>query len=996
MTAFRRTMNFLFGYLKRLNFFNTYGTDEEQIRREILATRIYLILLPTILTLLIIYSAQKELFYSVTINNPTLDRYQQLMNIYPDTLSCPCAQFSIPYSNFMSLTPQYHSVCSSDFVSDKWLEYLYNDDASFYLAVDLRSIGNTHFQLIRTLCQSSKKAIDNAFQSTFTSATLVNARGALLQSNLVRTEVDAFANDFINNIVSEQQRRHSLLTTFIDQNFLVTALETSAIPVIDTSSLSLKMEMSQYYETFFGQSSGGFGVTGVVTCLCDMGYACYSQVGVCESSVYQKDYYQLLSTYATPRICPTVISGFKSGCMPLKSLLKSTLECYYNETCFNAILISLPTSNSSFEILRMNNNFNNGSNPKTTIETLANKLMIEQWSTQINYSLYFNTCKPLSCSYSYTKRMNILYIITTLLGLFGGLTAVLRFVCPQLINLFYRMKKCIFTKRTNHVQKVSSDNEQVNLFGKIRHILLTLNLFERRNSEVDDIRQQIIATRFYVSALIVLTLILVIATIFDQRLITTIVRTPNITQFEDLYRSGKINHSCPCSQIAIQRSKFISLIPTFHQVCSSVFVSDIWMHYLAWSIYTRSSFYYLDIRSYALDMFPIIESFCSLADYTIGNATRNFLGIDWVSTHVLPRQQFDEQAQILITDFQLKIIKTFKQIYDLARQTNQGNQLLTSRLSTLFFNGLFDNSNQLIRIQIQTYLGVQSSINSTFASYSCLLNGCNPPLGLFNQTDDENIFVLNEEIPGLYGARYPLDGLRVSTFECLFNESCIRMMLSYDAPGTISQHNFTVLNPNMLIHYSPNTKLAEIIDNLMIEQWIYTTDYQIYYDICKPSACSYTSYQRFHWIYTLTVLTSVFGGLCVALRILCPLIVKIFFNCRRKQNDDSTIIRTSFISRVQQLILSMNLFDSDSPHEYVQYRERLATRLYVILLILITGFLFVYLLFEEHTRTKTVEFPSSNQLSQLQKKYPMTLSCPCMKTSITYSTFLTLEVFANF
>ena len=270
MTAFRRTMNFLFGYLKRLNFFNTYGTDEEQIRREILATRIYLILLPTILTLLIIYSAQKELFYSVTINNPTLDRYQQLMNIYPDTLSCPCAQFSIPYSNFMSLTPQYHSVCSSDFVSDKWLEYLYNDDASFYLAVDLRSIGNTHFQLIRTLCQSSKKAIDNAFQSTFTSATLVNARGALLQSNLVRTEVDAFANDFINNIVSEQQRRHSLLTTFIDQNFLVTALETSAIPVIDTSSLSLKMEMSQYYETFFGQSSGGFGVTGVVTCRCGM------------------------------------------------------------------------------------------------------------------------------------------------------------------------------------------------------------------------------------------------------------------------------------------------------------------------------------------------------------------------------------------------------------------------------------------------------------------------------------------------------------------------------------------------------------------------------------------------------------------------------------------------------------------------------------------------------------------------------------------------------
>lgn len=95
---------------------------------------------------------------------------------------------------------------------------------------------------------------------------------------------------------------------------------------------------------------------------------------------------------------------------------------------------------------------------------------------------------------------------------------------------------------------------------------------------------------------------------------------------------------------------------------------------------------------------------------------------------------------------------------------------------------------------------------------------------------------------------------------------------------------------------------------------------------------------------------------------------------------------------MRYLLLTLNLFDSDSPHQYIQRRERLSTRLYIVSLTIIITFLFIYMLFEEHTRTATVKFPSSNRIHQLQEKYPMTLSCPCEQTSMSYSTFLSLKV----
>ena len=415
--------------------------------------------------------------------------------------------------------------------------------------------------------------------------------------------------------------------------------------------------------------------------------------------------------------------------------------------------------------------------------------------------------------------------------------------------------------------------------NKLLKALLTLNLFSRRNSEVSDVHRQIITTRLYIGCLFVFTLILVSVTTLEQRMTTIIVPMPTVTQFENLFQSGKLPHSCPCSQIGIQRSKFISLTPTLHQVCSSRLASEAWLYILFILGNPIHRYHHSDIRSYGSNIFRTLQYLCSLANETVTDALHTFLNTSSISTHVLPREQLHEQAQALIINFQSHVENTFKQIFSLLRETNQGNQFISSRVSNFLFDGVFDNNGDLIHVQ--TYAGTTLLSTNTLTSCSCALNTCTQPLGFVDMSDDRQTIVSMVEIPGMYSACYPLDGHRMSTLECWFNETCASIVLSFLASA--GQYHMEPLNSSMLVRFSPTTTIGDIIDSMMVEMWTNMINYEMYYNICKPLTCTYTSYHRFDWVYTITVLTSVFGGLSVFLRIVCPLLVKLYMHCRRRR-----------------------------------------------------------------------------------------------------------------
>lgn len=416
---------------------------------------------------------------------------------------------------------------------------------------------------------------------------------------------------------------------------------------------------------------------------------------------------------------------------------------------------------------------------------------------------------------------------------------------------------------------------------KLRHALLNLNIFSNRNSEASVVRKQILSTRLYIASLLSFTLILVTAIEFNPRIRTNTVVMPTRAQFETLFQSGKLPQSCPCSQIAIPRSKFISLTPIFHQVCSSQLVTEDWIDRASYSDPTQPSYHYLDFRSYGIDSFRALMSLCSIANTTSDNAIKSLLTTDWISTQVLPYEQFDDEVQTIIIDFQSSLKNIFKQVFQLARQITHGNQLLSGTVSNFNFDGMFDSSGHLT--SVRTYMGTELSTNNTSMLCSCLLNTCNQQLGFFNASANEDIAALIVNIPGMRSACYPSDALRISTLECWFNESCIALVLAHLTPFLV-EAQLDALNTSMLIRFSPTTTVGDIIDELMIEEWINQTDYDAYYNSCKPVSCVYISYERFNWLYTFTILTAVFGGLCVFLRVICPFLITLWLSYRRNRH----------------------------------------------------------------------------------------------------------------
>ncbi|CAF4380514.1 unnamed protein product [Rotaria sp. Silwood2] len=132
----------------------------------------------------------------------------------------------------------------------------------------------------------------------------------------------------------------------------------------------------------------------------------------------------------------TILPGLVVGCSPMSGLSQSTLECFYDHDCVAKLSRFLDIS---FTVL---NRSATRFSPTTPISVILEENLLESSSYSANYSKYFELCAPSTCQYHYTKQNTVVYIFTTLLGLYGGLTAFLQVLVWQL----FRLCRCIMER----------------------------------------------------------------------------------------------------------------------------------------------------------------------------------------------------------------------------------------------------------------------------------------------------------------------------------------------------------------------------------------------------------------------------------------------------------------------------------------------------------------------------------------------------------------------
>ncbi|CAF1337681.1 unnamed protein product [Adineta steineri] len=139
--------------------------------------------------------------------------------------------------------------------------------------------------------------------------------------------------------------------------------------------------------------------------------------------------------------------GLHIGCSVVETLLYSTFECLYNQTCIDLLLNYATSVYDQFtygmNISAIDSSIGSRFKTNTMIQILADELFIEEWKINSSYSLFYSQCAPIYCSYKTQKDDYAIYIISKILGLYGGLTVSLRFIIPLITKIIYNsIKRC--------------------------------------------------------------------------------------------------------------------------------------------------------------------------------------------------------------------------------------------------------------------------------------------------------------------------------------------------------------------------------------------------------------------------------------------------------------------------------------------------------------------------------------------------------------------------
>ena len=429
--------------LINLNFYKSGSTNEAVIRREILSTRLFTILLSASIVIITIYASTSLQEKTEKVMYPSEIKYRKILSKYPYTVKCFCSEVSIPFENFLHAVPTFHQVCSSGFVSQPWLDFTFNIDRSNLWPMDVRNTLSAVWQLITAFCQESATTFLQSLDD-FQDSSLISS--ILMSPDLLQTTTKAVI-DTLRQTATDRFLRSAeavrLITlaadymTGVSTNFFLPA---ETLPSNETL-VSIPSRTIRYVQP--GDSE-----------------VCYCQRdGSCEmpSGLYSYDSWETLGIFDLNIIMPNqTLPGLVMDCLPLQIVFSSTLQCFYDQSCLDLLISAYPTH---FDVSILNTDSPSRFQPTDTVKLLIENIFIEEIINELDYTSYYRSCKPNYCTYTFAQRFDWSYTVTMIISLFGGLNVALRFICPYMIGFLSKFK--IF--RIPRVSSHQSNNPSVSL-----------------------------------------------------------------------------------------------------------------------------------------------------------------------------------------------------------------------------------------------------------------------------------------------------------------------------------------------------------------------------------------------------------------------------------------------------------------------------------------------------------------------------------------------------
>ncbi|CAF1202969.1 unnamed protein product [Rotaria sordida] len=308
----------------------------------------------------------------------------------------------------------------------------------------------------------------------------------------------------------------------------------------------------------------------------------------------------------------------------------------------------------------------------------------------------------------------------------------------------------------------------------------------------------------------------------------------SLSKYKDLLKDHSYSLQYSCSHISIPYETFLSIEPHFHDLCSSLFISDEWIHYIYGEGHLSHRFSFDDYHYSAPEQFLSLSSLCKLSQEKL-----------------LSENLLIEQIEIILNRLQSTTSKSFLNILNLIRETI-GSNMVMSAWSTNW-----------------EYIP-QSALSADSTSYTASVSygECNCGLS----------FKCTQSSGDMMSGCYPLESILQTKLYCFYDQNCI------DSNG-----NFTSLNMSTLkkSQFNLNSTIESILNNLMIEKYKNNLSYENYFKQCQQLSCSYSYIKTHDVTQTIISLISLYGGLVIITRCLAIIFVKIYQSKKNRINSEA-------------------------------------------------------------------------------------------------------------
>ena len=326
--------------------------------------------------------------------------------------------------------------------------------------------------------------------------------------------------------------------------------------------------------------------------------------------------------------------------------------------------------------------------------------------------------------------------------------------------------------------------------------------------------------------------------------------------------------SCPCSKISINYARLLDVQYSMHHLCRSVFVTE---RFRSDFFPTKSNgiLYYRDLRLLGGHTFQSLSMFCQMMERSITEGLTSLYDSQYVSVAVTSAELFQSATRAVFDQFLSSTTNDLLSTLRTIRDINHANALFSGRFTNYALTSLVSSWRtdiEFLKPVPWTYSGCICNRSSTCIEQASIY------------TDDT--FIAVYDVPGLYIGCAMTEAVLQSTLGCFYDQTCLGQFLSY-LEGN-SSIDVTVLDRSSLIRFSVQSTIQELVDNLMVEQWNFSTSFDNYYHACRPVDCTYTDVTKNDAIDIVTTLFGLVGGLSTILAAVIPLCIKAMVYLLRK------------------------------------------------------------------------------------------------------------------